>query len=295
MGEPHRFGCNQSNFGGTQMEAAIRDDLAIHRSFEAADQTASQPSDQLLNTLPTTGPFNLILSYGLPRNLDYWYTFELHQLSLHLQCNVLQVFNKIFQECGTERPLFSDFWETTKKICHAENVPLLTKSGVKAWNIDGNTYIDTDGSKSIIFSGRLDFSRGQSRDLFEFSLNPMGIDKSCCFHRRFGPDRFIVLDIPSFAPEWPKIIPVKLKEKFRQPDGVHDKIFDWLGTNDLYIAGRIWRLFYVEPKDVSKKKRKVEGTRLKVHLFAVSGFDFAGPKAPSSDTRPRPISLIELV
>lgn len=278
--------------GGTQLDREFMNDPALNRSFRTAG-ASSQNAQQLLDTVATGGPLRPV-TRQLPTNLPFWMTYELYRISLHLSCDVSLVFRRICKACETEAPLFSRFWKEVVAICLADKNPIPIKSAIKNWTHEDNLYLHPATARSVSLSARLDFSKTPEKHLFELKLNPLENDKSFRFQRKFGADRFLVLDIPCFAPEYPKYIPEKLRTSFK-PEEIHERIFDWLGTKDLYIAGRMWRAFYVEPKDVPKKRRKDEGQRLKVHLFAVNGFDFASLRASSQDTRHRPISLTELI
>lgn len=277
--------------GGTQLDHEFQSDVNLNRSFRTLD-TISQPLVKLLDDVATSGPFKAVRRQ-LSEHLNFWYTFELYRLSLHLGCDVGSLFHKIKTVCGTDDPGFSRFWAEVVTICRDAGKPVPQKSDLKSWTYEDNLYIDKSKSKSVSFSARLDFGANPDKELFNLKLHPPSTDRSCRFHRKFGADRFLILDIPCFAPEWPMQIPEKLRTNMK-PEDLHNKIWDWLGQEDLYIAGRMWRAFYVEGKD-NKKKRKEEGNRLKVCLFAVHGFDFATHKSPASDPRHRAVSLLELV
>jgi len=284
----------ESHFsGGTQLDRDFLHEPSVSRSFRAADSTEVNVKDHLENLI-TEGPFR-IAKRQLLKDLPYWYIFELYRISLHLGCDVGAVFHKVTTRCRRDTPSFPQFWKTVVDICNEEQLTLPLRSSIKEWTYEDNSYVDEASGRSVKLSARLDFSRTPDKQLFDLKLNLVETEKSCRFHRKFGADRFMVLDIPSFAPEYPKSIPDKLKNIFKQPEEIHEKIFTWLANRDLYIAGRIWRVFFVEPKAVTKKKRKEEGTRQKVHLFAVHGFDFAAPTASTSPNRHQSSPVLELI
>ncbi|KAK5088623.1 hypothetical protein LTR05_002843 [Lithohypha guttulata] len=278
--------------GGTQLERDYLDDVEAKRSCKAAEAVEKTPL-QLLNEIATSGPLKTV-KRQLPEDLPYWYTFELYRVSLHIGWEVGALYHKAGVACTSETLSYSSFWKEVVKICRADNKPAPPQSNVRASTFEANSYIDNETSRSVSLSARLDFIQTPENQLLDLKLNAMTIDRSCRFHRKFGADRFIVLDIPCFAPDYPPNTPEKLKSCM-QPQDIHDRIFAWLGKDDLYLAGRIWRAFYVETKDAPKKRRKEEGTRLKLHLFAINGFDFATPRSAASDPRHRAISLLQLV
>lgn len=278
--------------GGTQLEQDFLHDPSVNKSFRAADSIAANLKEQL-DKLPTEGPFRGV-KRQLLHDLPYWYVFELYRISVHVGCDVGPIFHKIKTRCAKELPSFHRYWKEVPHICKEENSTAPVCSAIKEWTYEDNSYVDEASGRSVQLSARLDFSRTPDKQLFDLTLNPIEVEKSCRFHRKFGADRFMVLDIPSFAPEYPKYLPEKLRKTFK-PEEIHEKIFSWLANRDLYIAGRIWRVFYVEPKDVNKKKRKEEGSRQKVHLFAVHGFDFAAPTASATPGRHQALSLLDLI
>lgn len=287
-------GGRESHFsGGTQLDRDFLQEPSVSRSFRAADSGGAEVKEQLEN-LTTEGPFRYA-KRQLLKDLPYWFIFELYRTSLHLGCDVGAVFHKITTRGRKDMSSFPQFWKTVVDICNEEQSTLPLRSSIKEWTYENNSYVDEASGRSVQLSARLDFSSTPNKQLFDLKLNPIETEKSCRFHRKFGADRFMVLDIPSFAPEYPKDLPKKLRKTFK-PEEIHDKIFTWLANRDLYIAGRIWRVFFVEPKAVKKKKkRKEEGARQKVHLFAVHGFDFAAPTASSSPNRLQSLPVLELV
>ena len=287
-------GGRESHFsGGTQLDHDFLQEPSVSRSFRAADSIEADVKEQL-EKLPTEGPFKPA-KRQLLKDLPYWYVFGLYRISQHLGCDVGAVFHKVTTRCQKETPSFPYFWKAVVDIYNEENSTLPLSSSIKQWTYEENSYIDEATGRSVQLTARLDFSQTPDKQLFDLKLDPMETGIGCRFHRKFGADRFMVLDIPSFAPEYPKYLPQKLRRTFK-PEDIHDKIFAWLTNRDLYIAGRIWRLFYVEPKKVkNKKKRKEEGTRQRVHLFAVHGFDFIAPTTSTSPNGHQPLSLLELL
>lgn len=278
--------------GGTQLEQDWLNDVGLSRSFKNADATFSSPRE-LLDRLASHGPCKPV-PRQLPADLPYWLTFEMYRVSLHLGCDVGPLYHTVKTACGTGGLNFAKFWKEIDSICQKQKMSTPMRSGIRSWTHEDNLYIDSKDTRSVYFSARLDFASSPGEQFLSLKLNSIDTDKSCRFHRAFGSDRFLVLDIPSLSPDFPKSMSEKLKSVLT-PKELHERMFDWFGTKDLYIAGRTWRAFYTEPKEVPKRRRKEEGFRQKVHLFAVNGFDFASPTASPTDPGHRPLSLLDLV
>lgn len=274
----------ESHFsGGTQLESALLDSFEGRQVLQKSNSTIRRPKE-LLAELPISGPFRAV-SRQLPQNLPYWLIYEFYRVSHYLEIDVDFLHDKINKICDIQRLTSDSFWHAVKTVCKNERVsPLPPRSDLKEWMTRENSYMDTDSGKSVSLSGKLSFSKDLTKEIFDFKLNTINNDQSCRFHRKFGADRFLVLDVPYLDTA---SLPAKPREAFKGEE-VHDSIFDWLTTTDLHIAGRTWRVFYVEPKDQTKKKRKEEGMRQKIHLFAVNGFDFAF-------ARQRPIQIKEFL
>lgn len=290
-GEPSGRGSIFS--GGTQLDRAYFEDPALNRSFnDAVQNNASQSRRVQLNKLSEENPM-LKVDHRRADTENYWLAFELDRLSRYLKCDI-DVLYASFLEGHALKPL-DKLWNMTKEICERTSMQVPPKSSFKSssWVLEDDKYISPDLNVSTYFSAKLDFSDKKGQ-LFDLTLNPIETDRSCRFHRKFGADRFMVLDIPCNAPQFHKDTPAELRESVK-PEDIHNKVIDWLGQSELYIAGRRWRAFFIEPKDVTKKKRKEEGTRSKVHLFAVDGVGFTKTTTSTATTSHCPISLCELI
>jgi hypothetical protein len=113
--------------------------------------------------------------------------------------------------------------------------------------------------------------------LFQFRLNPLKLELTHRLDRRFGPGRFLEIDIPDLLDhQRPKI----LKDL---GDEGKAAVLEWLVDGDHQILGRTWKPFFTKPsekktsKDKAKKKSPSEqdsGPASRLTFFAVDGQDF---------------------
>lgn len=289
--------------GGTQVDEDYIDNLELQRSFFAAERAAFPATDgSLLDDLHANGPFSKA-ECRLPPDLPYWYTFELYRISQSLGIKVNWLWEKLLKDLDKRRPSFNEFWGAVKAL-HREltadtgmSTVLPPKSYIPDWTLHEDAYCDAKTRSSVALTARLDFNAKDAKHLFAFRLNPITHDKSCRFHRHFGADRFLTIDMPYFDN---RSLPTALLKALKTQGGLqilHDSIFEWLTTNDLHIAGRRWRAFYAEPiKGRSRKRRKEEKSRQRLHLFAINGLDFNDPaRARLNLTQHQPMSLLDLI
>jgi len=260
----------------TQDVDAIMEDPEFNKSFtEASNQFYSTD----VNDLHNTGPFRPSSSQ-LPVNVKFWYGWEIHRTATHLGMTVIDVYNIIEKSCRQKNACsanpgasFEDAWNVIKTLFQRAGHPFLPpKSELEDWTTVQNRYEDVESNKVVSLTARLDWGENPSKALFDFRLNPMRLEESCRLHRKFGADRFMVVSAPLFTES-------QMPRNIRPPDGdqtsLHNKIMDWLATGIHHIAGRLWRVYYIEhEKYKTKKKQKPkEGQRQKLFLFAIDGLD----------------------
>lgn len=133
---------------------------------------------------------------------------------------------------------------------------------------------ETKGN-AVILTAELDFTKSKDGPLFVLNMRPLCLDQSCRLTRKFGPDRFFEILIPS-----PTASGVRAAET----------IINWLTQQQHSFVGRQWRAFYSKDAGYRKPARDV---RLKsepekpifkerVHFFAESGHNFR--KVPHGKT-----------
>lgn len=277
--------------GGTQIDQDYLDDIEAQRSFHAAENGASHStSNSLLNDLYTNSPFKP-RQCRLPLDLSYWYTFELYRISDSFGIDVKDLYKRLIRDHEKKQLPFDDLWQGAKALVQESKTSgntttmLPIKSSIPNCALQQDLYYDPISTSSVSFTGKLDFCENAG-SLFVFKLNPITYEKSCRFHRQFGADRFLAIDMPYFDS---RSLPKHLAEMLKAQGDLaklHDSVFRWLTTTDLHIAGRKWRAFYTEPiKSRSKKKRREENPRQRLHLFAVDGFDFKHAAGDNPDSK----------
>lgn len=150
------------------------------------------------------------------------------------------------------------------KPLNEQGKPMPERSRNEAWE-----KAETE-SQAVVFSGDLSFSEKFGGPIFDFRLKPMRKDKSNRLSRKFGGDRFLILNIPGFtAKELPPVLRA-------DPTGVRDSLISWLLETDHRFLGRIWRAFLVKQQQMSTDVRKknmgsFNAVKHRVFLFAVDG------------------------
>lgn len=292
--------------GETELIEAYHCDVNLQRSMTESDMR-STPSTcaEVLENLHVNGPFKLT-PCPLHPNLPFWYSFDLYRLSQSLGLDVGALCKRIQKSYQKEHVSAEEFWREVEAI-HKEfkndmqsakkHKPMMpAKSSIPDWtSANHNYYCDEISGDSLSFGAELDFSEKPDSHLFDFRLKPIKHERSCRFHRRFGADRFLTIDMPCFGSKQLPSLPKTLSQKQHDGRSMHVSVFDWLMNNDLYIAGRKWRAFYVEAIKISgKKKRKAMKPRQRLHLFAIDGFDFNRPGEGQAG-RHDPMELLDFV
>jgi len=124
----------------------------------------------------------------------------------------------------------------------------------------------------VVMSAALEFNPSKTGPLFLLDLKPLRFDQGCRLTRRFGPDRFLEILIPS---------PTALNAPAILKDGGSDELIAWLTQKPHSLVGRQWQAFY--SKDAGYRK-PAKDFRLgpdakatfkeRVHFFAENGLNF---------------------
>jgi hypothetical protein len=124
----------------------------------------------------------------------------------------------------------------------------------------------------VVMSAALEFNPSKTGPLFLLDMKPLRFDEGCRLTRRFGPDRFLEILIPS---------PTGMNAPASLKDGGADEVIRWLTNNRHSLVGRQWQAFY--SKDAGYRK-PAKDFRLgpdakatfkeRVHFFAEDGLRF---------------------
>ncbi|GAB1319864.1 RNA-dependent RNA polymerase [Madurella fahalii] len=126
---------------------------------------------------------------------------------------------------------------------------------------------------TVVLSAALEFNPDRTGPIFLVDMKPLRFDEGCRLTRRFGPDRFFEILIPSpTAMNAPHIV----KER-----GGAEQIIKWLTESPHSLVGRQWRAFYTKDAGYRKPVRELRlGPDAKamfkdrVHFFAENGHNF---------------------
>ncbi|KAL2170755.1 hypothetical protein VTG60DRAFT_4503 [Thermothelomyces hinnuleus] len=127
---------------------------------------------------------------------------------------------------------------------------------------------------AVLMSAALEFNPEENGPLFLLDMRPLQFDEGCRLTRRFGPDRFLEVLIPSpTALNAPPII--------KKTEGAAEEIIRWLTQQPHFLVGRQWQAFF--SKDAGYRKPAKDFTlgpdakaiyKERVHFFAESGPNF---------------------
>ncbi|KAL8950037.1 MAG: hypothetical protein Q9222_003897 [Ikaeria aurantiellina] len=151
------------------------------------------------------------------------------------------------------------------------------RSSLAAWKQSQYDY------KGVAMSGYLRFAEGSNSQIFDFVLNPLRLEPTYRFARKFGHDRFFVLSIPDLELK-------QLPPHLRSDPDARKAIIQWLVQSEHCFLGRKWRALYIKPesnrKGCASSHNRLQGSRYRVYLFAVSGSD-TEPGGRSGERDPR--------
>ena len=115
---------------------------------------------------------------------------------------------------------------------------------------------------------RAKVSYGETYDgpLFKLNPEPLQIEKSCRFQRKYGGSRFLFLEFPNFNES-------SMPPRFRdQRDKLQERFLQWLKIEKTFL-GRKWIAFHYTTK-TKRAFQKVKQEKLqRVVFFATDGYD----------------------
>ncbi|KAI4718704.1 hypothetical protein E4T48_05079 [Aureobasidium sp. EXF-10727] len=194
---------------------------------------------RLVRTLPTNGLF------GSPVAIN------VNQSSFHHLWESYRLANTVgtpFQYHANEDELY-------------QNIPAgaqFQRTPASLW--DATT--DPTQSANVMLKANLNLNPSASADkLLNLSLQPLKCERACVLQRRFGPSRFLYIEVPQIH----TFNAVHLKG---QQDLLRLRFLEWM-RNEKEFLGRIWRVFHIQ--DVKKKHSKDNLPSYRLVLFAVDG------------------------
>lgn len=220
---------------------------------------ADSLQDNLVTLLLRDGPFSIDQPFSerIPLRCRY----ELERIG--------RAWNVPLDQILKSSEIYSDhdrFWAWVQGHSQRGDRLVPEKSPRRAWDAAVGDFKTGRHSEFVAMIGDLDWCAKNEPGIFKLRLNPLRLERTCRFHRRFGSDRFLTLTIP--APARP---PDHLRFDDQAPV-LRESIAAWLTRNDHYCLGRVWRAFFVE--EVKSKKKIKAYPRFRVEFFAVDGVDF---------------------
>jgi hypothetical protein len=217
-----------------------------------------------------------------PSNFSFRCRYELERVSQSSGINVSDLASGIIS-CDDD---YTKIWKAFVRLAKGHSTALPEKGSTEAWTSATGTFQDPSQRNAVILSGKLRWSESAGPDLFDLQLNPLKLAESCRFHRKYGPDRFMVLTLPPLN---------QSLQKHSKEDEVAfpQRVTTWLLDTSHQIAGRVWKAYYVEFVKQGKRRRRnrlcylddndrsdlkkaeKEQWTYKVYLFAVDGIDFS--------------------
>lgn len=73
------------------------------------------------------------------------------------------------------------------------------RSNRRAWDSATGDFKSDKHSEVVVFSGELDWCEPDQPGILKLKLNPLKMEKTCRFHRRFESDRFLSLTMPALT------------------------------------------------------------------------------------------------
>ena len=261
----------------------------VIESATGSVKSSSLVETQLLCRLVSHPPFGTALdkpfSYSLliplvplpdqSSNVSFRQLYEVNRVSL--SCGVpLSSFHKCLNQNFDE---YLNLWtELRSTVSKTSGSPLPEKSSLEAWNRGAEDFC------GVALSGKLGFLEHTNGPVFGFSLHPMKLEASYRFARKYGHDRFCVVQLPSLGSDG---LPSYLKPI---QAAARDIIIKWLVETKHSFLGRTWRAFFVKPESTKKGQKgakiNTSEARYRVHLFAEDGLCFRD-KIVSGESDPR--------
>ncbi|KAI9788594.1 MAG: hypothetical protein M1835_002180 [Candelina submexicana] len=217
------------------------------------------------------------LSHHIPVSLEaneIRVRYELTRVAL--DCKIpLADFSNLDTEDFSE---YSTFWSSIFEQQLRQSKTAVRQSSAQAWENSS----DKAGRrfKDVSMTGDLAFNDCRSGPLVRLTLNPLKIEPSFRYARRFGNDRFLVLSLPELsATQMPKHVS-------QEEVLVRETIIRWLCSTEHTLFGRTWKAFSCKPvkgtksgkkeskSDVlSRSAMKINEPSYHIFFFAVSGCD----------------------
>lgn len=196
-------------------------------------------------------------------------------------------------------PNFSDYdylWTFLKSLPSLQGKSFPDQCAAEIWDaaIKGNFRRE---DHAVFMSGSLRFHPvDETGPLFQLQLQPFALDLSHRTGRQFGHDRLLELDIPSLVD---KRAPKLLQQLGKRGSSI---VIDWLVDESHQLLGRLWKPFFLKPKERSNRKavtiqQSTDPDPIhRIYFFAVDGTGFIKGRIPVNYLQQLPVKMsIELL
>ncbi|KAL2866274.1 RNA dependent RNA polymerase [Aspergillus lucknowensis] len=248
----------------------LSEEATLSREFTSNGGSFEEPrysaEGDIVAELLQSGPFSL--EHSLPPSVSLRYRYELERIgrAWNVPLNRMLAGDSISLK-------YDEFWKWIEGHSQRDGRPIPEKPARKAWDAACGTFRTEKHSEVVVLTGDLEWCTKSEPGVLRLKLNPLKTERSCRFHRRFSPDRFLSLTLP--APTRP---PSYLRLP-SHPALLRESIALWLTQNPHKCLGRTWKPFYV--KEVTQKRKIKAEPKFRVDFFAIDGIDFTGHFSPS--------------
>ncbi|KAK3322996.1 RNA dependent RNA polymerase-domain-containing protein [Apodospora peruviana] len=240
------------------------DMLALERDMPVKLEAPADPSS-LKARLENIWP---VFPHWL-HNVPFGIAWELTRICLH--CNVDLNHKDLHYDPAWATQRMMEIWKSLREHDLFRGKPFPEKPSAEAFAAAALGTFESKGN-AIVLSATLDFNPEKTGPLFLVDLKPLKLDQGCRLTRRFGPDRFFEILIPSpTAQSAPAIV----------KEGGSEQVIRWLTQAPHSLVGRKWQAFYTKDAGYRKPAKEFRlGPDAKpvfkdrVHFFAEGGHNF---------------------
>ncbi|KAK3987542.1 putative RNA-dependent RNA polymerase SHL2 [Cladorrhinum sp. PSN332] len=166
----------------------------------------------------------------------------------------------------------TELWKSLAKLPAFQGKDFPERPSHEAFAAAMTSNFEAKGSV-VLISANLEFNPEKTGSLFLVDMKPLRFDQGCRLTRKFGPDRFFEVLLPSpTGMNAPDIV---------KKDGGAEKVIKWVTSAPHQLVGRQWRAFFAKDAGYRKPAKDFRlGPEIKpsfkerVHFFAEAGQGF---------------------
>ena len=165
--------------------------------------------------------------------------------------------SSLIPESASDDISYGTLWDNMQKVSN-QSLKMPELCSVAAWTAA------QEGFNNISLRAKISFNMINSGPLFKLYPEPMQIEPSCRFQRKFGGDRFLFLEVPVFNAA---SMPINLKDQY---ENLKARFLEWLKVKKDFL-GRKWSAFHYSTKSKRSSLKKSQTKLQRVILFATEG------------------------